>query len=75
MHIQYPELYKSIGVSSPRGFLLHGPPGCGKTLLASAIAGELEVPLIKVSKKFLLENISLKKICLAKNTPQAKNFF
>ena len=32
-----------------RGFLLHGPPGCGKTLLAHAIAGELQLPFIKVS--------------------------
>lgn len=39
LHIQHPEVYKQIGISAPRGFLLHGPPGCGKTLLASSIAG------------------------------------
>lgn len=39
LHIKHPELYKKLGISPPRGFLLHGPPGCGKTLLANSIAG------------------------------------
>lgn len=37
------------GQDAPRGILLHGPPGCGKTLLANAIAGELGVPFFKLS--------------------------
>lgn len=55
---RYPRVYRHLGVEPPRGVLLHGPPGSGKTCLAMAIAGELGVPLIKVSAPELVSGMS-----------------
>ncbi|KAG5331333.1 NVL protein, partial [Acromyrmex charruanus] len=57
-HMKHPEIFKQLGISPPRGFLLHGPPGCGKTLLAHAVAGELNIPLIKVAGPELVTGVS-----------------
>lgn len=46
--ILHPEIYQRTGVQPPRGVLLYGPPGCGKTLVAHALAGELQVPFFNV---------------------------
>uniref|UniRef100_A0A1B6FLR1 AAA+ ATPase domain-containing protein n=1 Tax=Cuerna arida TaxID=1464854 RepID=A0A1B6FLR1_9HEMI len=58
IHMCHPEVYRVLGVSPPRGFLLHGPPGSGKTLLAHAISGELKIPLLKVAAPELVGGLS-----------------
>uniref|UniRef100_A0A8D3CRC1 Nuclear VCP like n=1 Tax=Scophthalmus maximus TaxID=52904 RepID=A0A8D3CRC1_SCOMX len=58
IHMRHPEVYQHLGMVPPRGFLLHGPPGCGKTLLAQAVAGELELPMLKVSAPELVSGVS-----------------
>lgn len=58
IHMRHPEVYQQLGMVPPRGFLLHGPPGCGKTLLAQAVAGELGLPLLKVSAPELVSGVS-----------------
>ncbi|MHA2289735.1 MAG: AAA family ATPase, partial [Promethearchaeota archaeon] len=47
--MRYPELFQRLGVTPPKGVLLHGPPGTGKTLLAKAVASESASHFIHVS--------------------------
>lgn len=56
--ILHPEIYLSTGVEPPRGVLLHGPPGCGKTSIANALAGELQVPFISISAPSVVSGMS-----------------
>jgi len=46
--LKHPELFEKVGIEPPRGVLLYGPPGCGKTLMAKALAHEVNATFIRV---------------------------
>ncbi|MBU0457322.1 MAG: ATP-binding protein [Nanoarchaeota archaeon] len=63
-HFQYgilfPQMYKSFAIKPPKGLLMHGPPGCGKTMIAKAMANEIdsffmEIPMTKIISKYVGE--------------------
>lgn len=64
--LKKPELFKQVGISPPKGILLHGPPGTGKTLLAKAVAQStdstfIEIVASELVQKFIGEGAKLVK--------------
>ena len=57
-HIRHPDLYEEVGIDPPKGFLIHGPHGVGKTVIVEAIANELSIPCLKCASTELITGIS-----------------
>jgi transitional endoplasmic reticulum ATPase len=47
--LRFPELWTAAGVPTPKGVLLHGPPGCGKTLIANALVEETGAHIVIIN--------------------------
>ncbi len=47
--LRYPEVFERLGIDAPKGVLLHGPPGCGKTLIARAVVHETDAKFFLIN--------------------------
>ena len=69
-YLKDPHRFTQLGARIPKGALLHGPPGTGKTMLARAIAGESHVPFISIAGPDFVEVFAGRRCGLAQSHPE-----
>lgn len=69
----YPEVYQQLGISPPRGILIHGPPGTGKSLLGMALVSEIDAHFIAILGPEINSQMNLASIELAKIFKEAED--
>jgi transitional endoplasmic reticulum ATPase len=62
--LRHPQLFKAIGVKPPRGILLYGPPGCGKTIIGRAVANETGAYFVLINGPEIMSQMSGQSECI-----------
>ena len=55
--LRYPEIFERLGIDAPKGVLLYGPPGCGKTLIARAVANETSAHFVTINGPEIIDKL------------------
>ena len=55
--LRYPEIFERLGIDAPKGVLLYGPPGCGKTLIARAVANETSAHFVTINGPEIIDQL------------------